>query len=914
MKTSEQTRREFIQFFEQRGHTFVPSSSLLPGNDPTLLFANAGMNQFKDVFLGGGSRPYRRAVNSQKCIRAGGKHNDLDDVGYDSYHHTFFEMLGNWSFGDYFKAEAIGWAWELLTNVWGLDKQRLYATVFGGEAASGLAADDEARELWAKVTDIASERILNGSLKDNFWEMGETGPCGPCTEIHYDFGQHACDGSRHAGKSCAVNVSNCSRFIELWNLVFIQFNRDETGKLEKLPARHVDTGMGFERICRVLQGKDSNYETDVFAPLLAWLQEHSGMKYGSAGPSGDQVSVAAGLRSHGTQAETDVAFRVVADHARSCTFAIADGILPSNEGRGYVIRRILRRAARFGRKLGQAEPFLYKLVDVLAEQMGSAFPEVAKRRVQAAQTIHEEEIAFNKTLDRGLDLFERAAGRTKGKSLSGEVAFELYATYGFPVDLTQVMAGERGMSVDLAGYEQEMNRHREISAGAAGQFQAAAIIGLPETIDSFKYEPAPLAAKVLGWVIGQDFITTGQLAAGADSAIVLDKTNFYGESGGQVGDSGVLTWLGGSFEVHDAKVVGHCVLHIGKLTQGSVAVGQAVTAQVGPRRDDTRRNHTATHLLNWALRKVLGEHIEQAGSVVDPERLRFDFTHGQAVTAEQLTQVEALANERVLADEPVYVNLVTLAEARKIPGVRAVFGEKYPDPVRVISVGVADPVHEGKPDTPVEFCGGTHLDRTGQVGFCKIVSEESVAKGVRRITAVTGHGAVRHVQAMDHSLKAVTALLRAPAEALPERIEALQAEIKQLRKAKASGGSAGNLDALAASAVVVGDVKVIVGEVGGDNPEALRSAVDQLRQKAGAMSAILLGSREGEKVTLVAGVSEELVKAKGVKAGDWVKAVALSIGGSGGGKPTMAQAGGKDPEKLSDALAAATAWMAEKLG
>ena len=887
-KPSEQIRTEFMQFFTDRGHTFVPSSSLLPADDPTLLFANAGMNQFKDVFLGMGTRPYSRAVNSQKCIRAGGKHNDLEDVGHDTFHQTFFEMLGNWSFGDYFKAEAIEWAWQLLTKVWGLPKDNLWASVFGGEEAAGLGADEEARALWPKLTDLPAERVVLGSREDNFWEPAETGPCGPCTEIHIDLGDACCDASRHPGAKCGVNVDGCGRFIELWNLVFIQFNRNDEGVLEPLPAKHVDTGLGFERICARLQGVSSNYDTDVFTPLLAWIESHSGLKYGSAG-------------------ETDVAFRAVADHARACSFAIADGILPSNEGRGYVIRRILRRAARFGRALGQHEPFLHRMVPVIVEQMGGFFPELAQRQSVIAETIRQEEESFNRTLDRGLDLFARAAAKAD-KQISGEVAFELYATYGFPTDLTRQMALERGLTVDMAGYEEEMARHREISSAGAGAFQAEAIVGLPETDDSAKYLSEPVDANVLGWVVGGEFVADGELAEGAEAAVVLDRTSFYGEAGGQVGDTGRLAAGETVFAVTDAKLAGHCVLHVGVMESGSLKVGSTVTAQVGAERMDTRRNHTATHLLNWALRNVLGKHVDQAGSVVEPARLRFDFTHSQAVSSAELAEVERLVNERSLADEVVYSSSLPLAEAQKIPGIRAVFGEKYPDPVRIISIGVADPLAEGIENTPVELCGGTHLERTSQAGLFKIVSEESVAKGVRRITAVTGREAVRYVGQLDESARAAATALRVPVEQIAERVSAMQAEIKKLRKRPAGGG--GGVTSQTKVETSAGEVLIAQSDTA--DAAAMRKLCDVQRQKG--TPAMLIGGADGKKVVLIAMVAEETVQSTGLKAGDWVKAAAAVVGGSGGGKPTMAQAGGKDPDKLPQALQAARQWVLDKLG
>jgi len=919
-RTSQQIRREFIEFFTARGHAAVASSSLLPADDPTLLFANAGMNQFKDVFLGAGSRPYTRAVDTQKCIRAGGKHNDLEDVGHDTCHHTFFEMLGNWSFGDYFKPEAIGWAWELLTDVWSLPKDRLWATVFGGDGPAGMDADAEAEGVWRSETDLPAGRIVHGTMKDNFWEMGDTGPCGPCTEIHIDLGAGACDGSRHAGSACAINLAGCGRFVELWNLVFIQFNRGAGGTLQPLPARHVDTGMGFERICAVLQGVADNYATDVFAPLMGALAAMSGVGYGDS-------------------PETDVALRVVADHARAVSFAIADGVLPSNEGRGYVVRRILRRAARFGRKIGRHEPFLHTLVPVLVEQMGGVFPEIAARAETAAQTIRDEEESFNRTLDRGLEIFARAAARADGR-IGGEVAFDLYATYGFPVDLTRLMAAERGLTVDMAGYEAEMARHRELSSVKKSLFPEG---GWPVRKTTPKYEewskevPTDVLATLLlraNQEGGLQVASESVLSEGDQGIVLLRKTPFYAEAGGQVGDTGTIRQGDAEFRVTNTRiekpaygVTYHC--HIGHVVRGTIkpripAVmvtrpdsekpfpepgypGVAIAIVDTERRADTMRNHTATHLLNWALRRVLGEGVDQAGSVVEPSRLRFDFTHGAAVGDEQLAEAERLVNERVLADEPVSAKSMPLAEAREVPGVRAVFGEKYPDPVRVVRTG------RGK-GASAEFCGGTHVKRTSRIGLFKIVSEESVAKGVRRIVAVTGREAVRHVQAVASAARAAAGALRVPVAQLPERIAAMQAEIKQLRKQRAADGAGAGLDRIVAGAEDIGGVKVMIGELDADTPEAMRSAVDQLRQKAGGPAAVLVGSRSGGRVCLIAGLSEDVVTSASVRAGDWVKAAAAVVGGSGGGKATLAQAGGKDAAKLPQALDAGRAWIGEKLG
>jgi len=972
-RTSNDIRSDFLRFFEERGHRFVPSSSLLPADDPTLLFANAGMNQFKAIFLGQEKRDYTRAVNTQKCIRAGGKHNDLEDVGHDCYHHTFFEMLGNWSFGDYFKEEAIAWAWELLTKVWGLPEDKLCATYFAGTgpndspeerdlwgklSAAGIGPDTEAAELWRKTASLPRGQIIPGSVHDNFWAPGDSGPCGPCSEIHFDFGPACCDGKAHPGKACAVNVSGCGRFIELWNLVFIQFNRDEGGKLDKLPARHVDTGMGFERICRWLQGKRSNYATDLFVPIIKQIETMTDHCYGQTSGLSDRFDVTT------DNDIADVACRVIADHARCLTFAIADGVIPSNEGRGYVLRRILRRAARYGRQYLKIEgPFLCKLVPTIVELMGGAFGELRERGEYVAQTVQAEEESFGRTLDRGIDLFRENVAETlkrellkkypdayfrknvpteewiytlvytrpgdkrpqfvrygcffddlirggelsKLPNLSGETAFDLYATYGFPVDLTQIMGRELGMAVDMEGFQREMERHREIS-GAGEKFKAEAIANLPSTDDSPKYVREAIGAKVLGWVIDGQFVTDGKLETRTKASVVLDRTNFYAEQGGQVGDTGRLTWEAGEFAVEDVKLAGGCILHEGVAGKGCLKVGQLVRCEVDSSRMDTMRNHTATHLLNWALRKVLGDHVNQAGSVVAPDRLRFDFSHNKAVTDEELIEVERLVNERILADEKVVALSAPLAEATKIPGVRAVFGEKYPDPVRVIAIGTDEPLVRADAACAVEFCGGTHLERTGQVGLFKITSEESVAKGVRRITALTGRAAVEYVQQIDGVIRRLSGALRASAGELPDRLAAMQEELKRLRKRAAA--APGQQEFAVEATVQSSQGPILIGRTAVADPQAMRGQCDHQRQKGAA--AIFIGAAGDDKVTLIAMVSQELAKAAGISASEWVKAVAPVIGGSGGGKPTLAQAGGKDVSKLADALAAAAAWVRDK--
>ncbi len=894
-------RREFIEFFQERGHTFVPSASLLPADDPTLLFTNAGMNQFKAIFLGTEMRDYTRAANSQKCIRAGGKHNDLEDVGHDTYHHTFFEMLGNWSFGDYFKTEAIDWAWELLTEVWGLDPERLHATYFQGDAADGLDPDEEARELWSKY--LPAERIHPGNKKDNFWEMGDTGPCGPCSELHIDLTPDKSGGE-------LVNADS-PRVIEIWNLVFIQFNRDAEGQLSPLPAQHVDTGMGFERIAMVLQEKTSNYATDVFRPIIEQIETLTEHRYGADAGIEDRFDVGGEGQVH----MGDVACRVLADHARTLTFAIADGILPSNDGRGYVIRRILRRAARYGRQYLDIDgPFLGQLVPTIVEHFGEAFPEIRQRRDAVLQILREEEESFGRTLDRGIDLFEKQVDNIRskgGKEIPGQTAFELYATYGFPVDLTALMARERGMEVDMEGFEQAMAEHAEISRAGGDTFKVDAIVGLPATDDSAKYSNEPIDATVVGWVVDGAFVSEGELADGDEAAIVLDRTNFYGEQGGQVGDVGALQKDGAAvFDVSDTKVVGQSVLHVGSVIHGPIRAGDAVRCVVCPSRMDTMRNHSATHLLNWGLRQVLDEEVDQAGSVVSADRLRFDFTHSRAVTPDELRQVEYLVNQFILDDAPIGVNHLPLDEAKKLPGVRAVFGEKYPDPVRVVSMGVEDPRRDPRPSrVSVEFCGGTHLKRTGQVGLFKIVSEESVAKGVRRITALTGREAVGHVQMLDEVTREAASTLKTTPEEIPARIVAMQKEIKTLRKKPAAGGGG--------AVRVTGEVAssqgpVLIARADHADPAVMRAECDKHRQKGAA--AMIVGGTDGEKVVLVAMVAQQAVDELGIKAGDWVKTAATVAGGGGGGKPTMAQAGGKDPAKLDDALQAAATWAADKVG
>jgi alanyl-tRNA synthetase len=896
MLTANDIRQQFIDFFvKQHGHTFVPSSSVVPRDDQTLLFANAGMNQFKDVFLGTGSRPYKRAVDTQKCIRAGGKHNDLDDVGRDTYHHTFFEMLGNWSFGDYFKKEAIRWAWQLLTEEWRLDKSRLHATVFEGDKDNDVPRDDEAASLWRSETDINPKNIHWGSKKDNFWEMGATGPCGPCTEIHID---------RTPDKSGSKLV-NAGRpeVIEIWNLVFIQYNRGEDRKLTPLPARHVDTGMGFERVTAVLQQKSSNYDTDIFAPLFTTLRKITG-----APPYGGKL-----------EDLPDVAYRVVADHIRALTFALTDGARIGNGEREYVLKRILRRAERYGRMyLGAKQPFLCELVPVVVETMSGAFPELKHQPDRVAAMIREEELAFIKNFDRGVQLFHKIVEQTKAKGstvISGKYAFTLHSQDGFFVDITEQMGGEVGMSVDRAEYEKIMKDFQTQSGEKQKKPVLSAISGeLPRTDESPKYAGLTCKGRVLGWVQDNRVVREGQLATEEEALLLLDSTCFYAEQGGQVGDRGTITTATGRFQVEDTQKLGDSVVHQGRVVQGRIESGQSAQLEVDAARADIMRNHTATHLLNWALREVLGDHVEQKGSLVDAEKTRFDFTHGKALTPEEVQRIEQLVNEKIYLDLPVVARIMPLNEAKKIPGLRAVFGEKYPDPVRVLLIGTDQPELVTRAHS-VEFCGGTHLQHTGQAGFFKIVSQERVGGGVVRVTGVTGKGAVATVQRLAGVVEELTARLNCPAEALPGRVESLQEEIKklqaQLRKGAVTDLAAAG-DRLLENAAEINGARVLVGQMPAGPIEQMRQQIDRLRQKAKS-AAILLGWVDEDKVQLLAAVSEDL--SKKVQAGKLVGEVARVVGGKGGGPPAgIAQGGGKDPSKLAEALQLGERLLREKLG
>ncbi|MHB0945707.1 MAG: alanine--tRNA ligase [Sedimentisphaerales bacterium] len=890
MSSSAEIRSSFIKFFEGKGHTFVPSSPVIPVGDDTLLFANAGMNQFKDVFLGTGSRNYTRAVNSQKCIRAGGKHNDLEDVGTDTYHHTFFEMLGNWSFGDYFKAESIDWAWELLTGVWKIDASRLHATYFQGDSNDGLVPDDDAKKFWSKY--LPEDRIHKGNKKDNFWEMGETGPCGPCSEIHYD-------GTDDKSGGKLVNAGSPD-VIEIWNLVFIQFNRDATGKLTPLPAKHVDTGMGLERITRVLQNRTSNYDTDVFGAIIGATEKLAGKKYTAK-----------------LEDKTDIAFRVIADHLRTLVFAITDGGVVSNEGRGYVLRRILRRAARFGRTLGMREPFMYKLVDVVVETMGQAFGELKERTELVKTVIKSEEESFGRTLDRGLEIFAAAADKAvKTGVISGADAFELYDTFGFPLDLTALMAREKNLKVDTAGFEDLMNQQRQRARAAQKATSFASFVTdekLPATDDAAKYTSDKITAKVLGWIDEKGWHTQGNIAN--EAAIVLDKTCFYAESGGQTGDSGTLTAAGGIFAVEATEKIADCIVHRGKLEKGTVKVGDTIEAFVNAARRETKKNHTATHLLQWALQKVCGRNIAQQGSLVCPEYLRFDFTSPKALSDEQTKEVEKLVNEQISHSVPICCLTLPIEKAKKL-GAMALFGEKYGKTVRVIAVG-AENENSLADAFSKEFCGGTHVANTSVIGGFKIIREESVSAGVRRITALTGKGLIEYYNKMGGIVENLGQILKVPAEQICQRVEKILDDNKNLAKQLKTASKQSGIDVMSKakqlleSCEKIGETSIIVGSFESAAIDEVRQAVDMLKTKAGS-AAVVFGFAEGDKVVLLAGVSDDLIK-KGLKAGDIVKEIAPIVDGGGGGKPQMAQAGGKNPKKLPQALARATEYIKEKL-
>ena len=873
MKSAE-IREAFLRFFEEKGHTRVASSSLIPANDPTLLFTNAGMNQFKDCFLGLEKRAYTRATTSQKCVRAGGKHNDLENVGYTARHHTFFEMLGNFSFGDYFKRDAIHYAWEFLTSdKWlNLPKEKLWVTVY--------ATDDEAYDIWTKEVGIPTERMIRiGDNKgapyasDNFWAMGDTGPCGPCTEIFFDHGEHIWGGPPGSPEE------DGDRYIEIWNNVFMQFNRTADGVLHPLPAPSVDTGMGLERISAVLQHVNSNYEIDLFQSLL------------------NAAADAIGCANEG-----QASLKVVADHIRSCGFLIADGVTPSNEGRGYVLRRIIRRACRHGNKLGAKGSFFHRIVAALVAEMGDAFPELKQQQAHIERVLKTEEEQFARTLERGLALLDEELSKLKGDTLDGETAFRLYDTYGFPVDLTADVCRERNIKVDEAGFEaamEEQRRRARESSGFGADYNAMIRV---DGASEFKgYDRLELNGKVTALFI--DGKAVDSVSAGQEAVVILDQTPFYAESGGQVGDKGELKGAGFSFAVSDTQKYGQAIGHIGKVASGSLKVGDAVQADVDEaRRQRIRLNHSATHLMHAALRQVLGTHVAQKGSLVNDKALRFDFSHFEAMKPEEIRAVEDLVNAQIRRNLAIETNIMDI-DAARASGAMALFGEKYDDRVRVLQMG----------DFSTELCGGTHAARTGDIGLFRITSESGTAAGVRRIEAVTGEGAIAMLHAQSDQLSDIAQLLKGDSHNLGEKVRAalertrqLEKELQQLKEQAAAQESAN----LSSKAEEINGVKLLVSELAGVEPKMLRTMVDDLKNQLGSTVVVLATVADG-KVSLIAGVSKDVTDR--VKAGELVGMVAQQVGGKGGGRPDMAQAGGTDASALPAALASVKGWVSAKL-
>ncbi|MBI5924042.1 MAG: alanine--tRNA ligase [Aquabacterium sp.] len=882
-------RKTFLEFFQSKGHTIVASSPVVPGDDPTLLFTNAGMNQFKDVFLGFDKRPYTRATTSQKCIRAGGKHNDLDNVGYTARHHTFFEMLGNFSFGDYFKQAAISYAWELLTTQFKLPKEKLWVTVYH--------EDDEAYEIWNKVVGVPAERIVRIGdnkggryMSDNFWMMGDTGPCGPCTEIFYDHGPEI------AGGPPGSPDEDGDRYIEIWNNVFMQFNRTEDGVMHPLPKPSVDTGMGLERIATVLQGKHSNYEIDLFQALLAAAK-------GAVDTAGG-ASAATGIEGAGCDASSP-SLKVIADHIRACSFTVADGVIPSNEGRGYVLRRITRRAIRHGYKLGARTPFFHKLVAALVEQMGEAYPELRQHEKRITDVLKTEEERFFQTIAHGMEILEGALANleTSGASqVDGETAFKLHDTYGFPVDLTAVVCRERDVTVDQAGFDAAMAHQRQ-QARAAGKFKMAAGLEYSGVATGFHgYEHLTVdAANVTAIYVDGAAVTEAN--AGDDAVIVLDHTPFYAESGGQAGDSGDLRNGSSRFVVEDTlKIQAEVFGHHGRVVEGSIKVGDKINARVDADvRAKTVRNHSATHLMHKALREVLGDHVQQKGSQVTVDRTRFDFAHNAPMTDEEIREVEELVNAEILANAEAQAQVMALDDAQK-SGAMMLFGEKYGETVRVQTIGSSK-----------ELCGGTHVKRTGDIGLFKIVAEGGVAAGVRRVEAITGAAALAYTQNLEATLDGVAALIKATPQEVPARVAAAMDQIRALEKeiAALKGKLASSQgDELMAQAVDVKGVKVLAAVLDGADAATLRNTMDKLKDKL-KTAAIVLAAVDGGKVQIAAGVTADTTSK--VKAGELVNFVAQQVGGKGGGKPDMAMAGGTDAAGLPKALAGVQGWVSDKL-
>ncbi|MFC4931942.1 alanine--tRNA ligase [Massilia sp. GCM10023247] len=868
MKSSE-IREKFLKFFESKGHTIVRSSPLVPGNDPTMLLTNSGMVQFKDVFLGLDTRPYKRATSVQRCVRAGGKHNDLENVGYTARHHTFFEMLGNFSFGDYFKRDAINYCWELLTKVYMLPAEKLTVTVY--------FEDDEAYDIWANEIGVPKERIIRiGDNKgaryasDNFWQMADTGPCGPCTEVFYDHGADIFGGPPGSPDE------DGDRFIEIWNLVFMQFNRDESGVLTPLPKPSIDTGMGMERLAAVLQGVHSNYEIDLFQALIK-----------------------AAARETGASDLENNSLKVIADHIRAASFMIVDGIIPSSEGHGYVLRRIIRRALRHGHKLGQTRPFFYKLVEDLDAEMGSAYPELTEAKDRVAQVLKAEEERFGETLENGMKILEAQLAKD-AKNLDGATAFTLYDTYGFPLDLTADICRERGVTLDEAGFTAAMEQQKK-TARAAGKFKMAAKVEYAGEKTKFVgYESLVHNTHVLA--LYSEGVSVQELKAGQEGIVVLDTTPFYAESGGQVGDHGLIRASAGEFEVEDTlKIQAEVFGHHGVLRSGSLKVGDTVDAQVDQaKRARTIRNHSATHLMHKALREVLGGHVQQKGSLVDPDKTRFDFSHNAPMTQEQIAQVEMIVNREILENHPTQAQHMSFDDAVK-HGAMALFGEKYADEVRVLDIGSSK-----------ELCGGVHVTRTGDIGLFKIVSEGGVAAGIRRVEAVTGEGALAWVQQTNAKLLAAAGALKTGPDELPSRIAQVQDQVKVLEKEVAALKSklaSGQGDELLNQAVDVNGIKVLAATMDGADVGTLREAMDKLKDKL-QTAAIVLASVADGKVSLIAGVTKDATGK--VKAGELVNFVAQQVGGKGGGRPDMAQAGGTDPSGLPQALAGVAAWVGER--
>ncbi len=873
--TSDEIRTSFLEYFRKQGHTIVPSASLIPAGDPTLLFTNAGMNQFKDVFLGIGQREYTRAVDTQKCLRVSGKHNDLEEVGYSTSHHTFFEMLGNWSFGDYYKQEAIAFAWELVTELWQIPKERLWATIY--------LDDDEAEKFWLQETDLPLSRIRRCD-KDNFWEMGETGPCGPCSELFVDMGIEAFPETANDPEA-GPNTSD--RFLEFWNLVFIQYNRNENGTLEPLPATHVDTGMGFERITSILQGVDSNYKTDIFTPLLAAIADMTDTAY--------------------FDDERGLSHRVIADHIRCLTFAIGDGVMPSNEGRGYVIRRILRRAVLYGKKLNMNKAFIYRLVDNVIELLGKVFPDVQPRHEFITRTIQGEEHRFHQTIERGLELLDGSFDTLTGADetqLDGKRAFELYDTFGFPLDLTQMLARERGFTVDEIGFEQrmEVQRSRGRAAWAAkGGMKDEEISVYAEVLkehgetEFVGYTQDAAEAEIVALIADAESVASAQ--QGDEVFVLLNRTPFYGESGGQVGDVGTIESQGAKLRVQDTlRPSADLVVHKCKVLEGEITPYTPVHAQIDTEhRSAVAVSHTATHLLHSSLRRVLGTHVGQAGSLVEAGRLRFDFSHYESVSLEQLRDIEGFVNEKIRGNDPLSISEMPLAAAK---GALAFFGDKYGDIVRVVQAG----------EYSVELCGGTHVGATGELGFVKLMGESSIAAGVRRVEALTGTVAVTTVQEDTALLSNVAHLLKTPKTDLSARIERLlqeQRELEQQLQQLKGQQALANISALVEGATLVEDVRVVASVVADADRNGLRRLVDELKNRLES-GVVALASVNGDAVAFVVGITSDLVKNRGLHAGKIISELAQLADGRGGGRPELAQGGGKNPSKVNAAIDAVT--------